>query len=379
MGEILMKKSIKIPTIVILVFIVILTSIFYKSIGVKKYIKENNSFDLINVNNYDVFLSGENHTFAKSDKFKQEIFTYLNKKAGVKNIIEEAGVCSVYLLNEYIQSGNEEYLKSYMSKLKGTMAYTREKYEFYKWLYKYNSELDEDLKINVYGVDVEHDSLAAINGIEVLIDKNKPVPKSLVESITLVKNKDIRAIKSLKLAYEENKKDCEEYFGDKFIYFENGIENLYPSGGGQDMRDKIMMRNFSALYSLKKGEKFFGQFGSEHIYQDYMNTDYVSEDEVRFGILLNGKSSPVKNRVYSLLCAYENKEGNYPGNNFFDYSLFKNIKEDTFVELCGKNSPFYKKEYLFKGAKEDNVTCDYIQGLYILKDSTKTHTYYPDN
>ena len=76
-----MKKSIKIPTIVILVFIVILTSIFYKSIGVKKYIKENNSFDLINVNNYDVFLSGENHTFAKSDKFKQEIFTYLNKKA----------------------------------------------------------------------------------------------------------------------------------------------------------------------------------------------------------------------------------------------------------------------------------------------------------
>lgn len=35
MGEILMKKSIKTPTIVILVFIVILTSIFYKSIGVK--------------------------------------------------------------------------------------------------------------------------------------------------------------------------------------------------------------------------------------------------------------------------------------------------------------------------------------------------------
>ena len=161
--------------------------------------------------------------------------------------------------------------------------------------------------------------------------------------------------------------------------FENGIENLYPSGGGQDMRDKIMMRNFSALYSLKKGEKFFGQFGSEHIYQDYMNSDYVSEEEVRFGTLLNGKSSPVKNRVYSLLCVYENKEGNSPTNDFFDYSLFKNIKEDTFVELCGKNSPFYKKEYLFKGAKEDNVTCDYIQGIYILKDSKKTHTYYPDN
>ena len=75
---------------------------------------------------------------AKSDKFKQKIFTYLNKKAGVKNIIEEAGVCSVFVLNEYIQSGNEEYLRSFMNQIKGTMAYTREKYEFYKWLYKYN-------------------------------------------------------------------------------------------------------------------------------------------------------------------------------------------------------------------------------------------------
>lgn len=374
-----MKKFIKILMTVLLVIIVTLTSIFYKNIGIKTYIKENNSFDLINVNNYDVFLSGETHTMAKSDKFKQEIFTYLNKKAGVKNIIEEAGVCSVFLLNEYIQSGNEEYLRSFMSQTKGTMAYTREKYEFYKWLYKYNSQLDKELKISVYGVDVEHDSLAAINGIEVLIDKNKIVPKSLVEAITLVKNKDIRAIKYLKLAYEENKKDCEEYFGDKFIYFENGVENLYPSGGGRDMRDKIMMRNFSALYSLKKGEKFFGQFGSEHIYQDYMNSDYVTEEEVRFATLLNGKSSPVKNRVYSLLCVYENKEGNSPTNNFFDYSLFKNIKEDTFIELSQENSPFYKKEYLFKGGKEDNVTCDYIQGVYILKDSKKTHVYYPDN
>lgn len=374
-----MKKFIKILMIVLLVIIVTLTSIFYKNIGIKKYIKENNSFDLINVNNYDVFLSGETHTMAKSDKFKEEIFTYLNKKAGVKNIIEEAGVCSVFVLNEYIQSGNEEYLRSFMNQIKGTMAYTREKYEFYKWLYKYNSQLDEELKINVYGFDVEHDSLAAINGIEVLIDKNKPVPKSLVEAITLVKNKDIRAIKYLKLAYEENKKDCEKYFGDKFIYFENGIENLYPSGGGRDMRDKIMMRNFSALYSLKKGEKFFGQFGSEHIYQDYMNSDYVTEEEVRFATLLNGKSSPVKDRVYSLLCVYENKEGNSPTNSFFDYSLFKNIKEDTFVELSQENSPFYKKEYLFKGGKEDNVTCDYIQGVYILKDSKKTNAYYPDN
>lgn len=201
-----MKKLKKIFMIAIFVPIIMITSSFYKNMEVKIYIKENNSFDLIDVNKYDVFLSGENHTMEKSDKFKKEFFTYLNKKA-------------------------------------------------------------------------------------------------------------------------------------------------------------------------KKGEKFFGQFGSEHIYQDYMDSDLLTMDEVRFGTLLNGKSSPVKNKVYSLLCVYENKEGKFPPNNFFDYSLFKGVKEDGFVELSGEGSPFYKKEYLFGGSKEGSVTCDYIQGLMILKNCRKTHDY----
>ena len=70
--------------IVALVIMVTLTSIFYENIRINKYIKENNSIDLINTSNYEVFLSGETHTMEKSDKFKKEFFTYLNKKAGVK-------------------------------------------------------------------------------------------------------------------------------------------------------------------------------------------------------------------------------------------------------------------------------------------------------
>ena len=370
-----MKKFIKILMIVLLVIIVILTSLFYKDIRINHYIKSNNSFDLINTNNYEVFLSGETHTMAKSDKFKKEFFTYLNKKAGINNIMEEAGFCNVLLLNEYIQSGNEDYLKSFMNQLKGTMAYTKEKYEFYKWLYKYNLELDEDSKINIYGVDVEHDLLAAVKGIKTLIDKNKPVPKSLQRAIYLLKEENRKSAKYLKIAYEEDKKSCEEYFGDKFIYFENGIKNLYQLGGGKDMRDKVMMKNFAFLYSLKKGEKFFGQFGSEHIYQDYMNSDFLTMEEIRFGTLLNSKSSPVKNKVYSLLCVYKNKEGNSPSKNFFNYSYFNNIKSDKFIELSGEKSPFYNKEYLFNGSKENKVTCDYIQGLMILRNSKKTQVY----
>lgn len=368
-----MKKSIKIPIIILVISI--LTSSFYKDIKLENYIKENNSFDLIDVHNYEVFLSGENHTMAKSETLKKEIFTYLNKKAGVKNIIEELGFCNALLLNEYIQTGNEEYLRDFMNETKETMAYTKEKYEFYTWLYKYNSRLDENSKISIYGLDIEHNFFAAVKGIRTLIDEDKVVPKSLEKSINLLRDDDKKAIRYLKEAYEKDREDCEEYFGDKFIYFENGIKNIYTRGAGEDMRDKVMMRNFEFVYSLKEGEKFFGQFGGEHIYQDYMDSEFLTMEEVRFGTLLNGKSSPVKNRVYSLLYVYENEEGNSPGKNSFNYSLFKGIESDTFVELAGEESPFYEKEYLFNGSKDKSVTCDYIQGLMILKDSEKTKTY----
>lgn len=102
-----------------------------------------------------------------------------------------------------------------------------------------------------------------------------------------------------------------------------------------------------------------------------MESDFLTMEEVRFATLLNGESSSVKNKVYSLLCIYENEEGNSPSNDFFDYSLFRNVKNDTFIN----NSPFYEKEYLFSGSKDKSVTCDYIQGIMILKNSEKIHTY----
>ena len=362
----------KLFIILLLISIMTMLFLYLKDYRVKKYMLNNNKFDVIDIDNYEVFLTGETHTMAKSDEFKKKFFYYLNKNAGVKNIIEEVGFCSGLLLNKYIQTGNEKYLDFYMEQLKDTMAYNKEKYEFYKWLYEYNLQLTEEDKIIIYGIDIEHQPLTAIMGISTLIDINKEVPQSLEEAIEYVKKNDHNAILYLKLAYDKNKEECEEYFGDNFIIFENCIKNLYPEETGSDMRDKVMMDNFSFIYSLNRDKKFFGQLGSEHIYQDYINSDYTSIDEVRFGILLNSNNSPVKNKVYSLLCVYQNINDNSPSKNSFDYSLIKNYKEDIFVDLSQENSPFYKKKYFFKDKKRAWVTCDYIQGLMILIDSNET-------
>ena len=358
--------------ILLLISIIIILFLYLKDIRVKQYMLNNNKFDLIDVDSYEIFLTGETHTMVKSYEFKKTFFSYLNKEAGVKNIIEEVGFCSGLLLNRYIKTGDEKDLEFYMKQLNGTMAYNKEMYEFYKWLYEYNSQLDEENKIIIHGIDIEHQPLTAIRGISTLIDTKKEVPKSLEEAIRYVRKNNQDASLYLKMAYDKNKEDCEDYFGDDFIVFENCIKNLYPKETGSDMRDKVMMDNFSFVYSLNEGEKFFGQLGSEHIYQDYMDSDYTSSDEVRFGILLNSNNSPVKNKVYSLLCVYQNIIGNNPTKNSFDYSLIKSYKEDIFIDLSQENSPFYKKKYFFKDKKSTGVTCDYIQGLMILIDSNET-------
>lgn len=366
------RRLVKVFIILLLISIMTMLFLYFKDARVKKYMLNNNKFDVIDIDNYEVFLTGETHTMAKSDEFKKEFFSYLNKNAGIKNIIEEVGFGSGLLLNRYIQTGNEKDLEFYMKQLKGTMSYNKEKYEFYKWLYEYNLQLDEQGKITIYGIDIEHQPLTAIKGISTLIDKNKEVPQSLEQAIKYIEENNQTAILYLKMAYDNNKEVCEEYFGDNFIIFENCIKNLYPVETGSDMRDKVMMDNFSFIYSLNKDEKFFGQLGSEHIYQDYMDSDYMSSDEVRFGILLNSNNSPVKNKVYSLLCVYQNIAGTNPSENSVDYSLIKNYKEDMFVDLSQENSPFYKKKYFFKDKESAWATCDYIQGLMILIDSNET-------
>ena len=88
------RRLVKIFIVLLLISIMTIVFLYFKDIGVKQYMLTNNNFDLIDIDNYEVFLTGETHTMAKSDEFKKTFFSYLNKNAGVKNIIEEIGFCS---------------------------------------------------------------------------------------------------------------------------------------------------------------------------------------------------------------------------------------------------------------------------------------------
>lgn len=50
--------------------------LYFKDARVKKYMLNNNKFDVIDIDNYEVFLTGETHTMAKSDEFKRSFFLF---------------------------------------------------------------------------------------------------------------------------------------------------------------------------------------------------------------------------------------------------------------------------------------------------------------
>lgn len=72
---------------------------------------DEHAMDLIDTDNFDLFISGENHAIEKN--FKQQLFLikYLRENANANYILAEDGVGSAGLMNMYLQTGDEQILK----------------------------------------------------------------------------------------------------------------------------------------------------------------------------------------------------------------------------------------------------------------------------
>jgi len=102
---------------------------------------------------YDAIFTGESH----DNRENFEVSLYLMKhyySLGIRDFAVESGYGSTLLLQYYIDTGNEECLEVILRNVKGTAAYTQDNYNFYKELYKWNSTLEQ--KIKLHGFDVEH-------------------------------------------------------------------------------------------------------------------------------------------------------------------------------------------------------------------------------
>lgn len=353
---------------------------------------------------YRVFLAGEYHAQTKGYQSKKMLIQYLHEKQDVDYLICEVGMGHGMFLDDYIQNGDDEKLKFFMNQIENTMAWTKEEYEFWQWLYEYNQQQSEQDKLHIIGLDVEIERYpkCTIKGLSLLLDDSVTPAEEIQPLIERMKQGDETVIWEFPKVLEEYPEQMQEAFGENFPWAEQYAKNveatkkyfeLDKSKGvnAHQIRDNAMADNLCfVLEQLPEDAKFFGQFGGAHVIQSAIDTgNGFDESYDRFAMQLQEDDSPVKGEVCSIYMVFLQKnEDSRWGYSYMEYQsempiyLFRNYyAQDTFIPLDEKGSPFgrYGEEQVQDREGSDNKAAmgltDYFQKILLLPDSEACEPY----
>ncbi len=348
-------------------FIVLLLTIFFilndskRNVNVDEvnYLNKNASME-IQFKESDLekkaFIVSELHGFKENQTIKYQLLTNLNKVNHIHYYLAEISFSSGYLLNEYLQTGDENLLKLVFSFYKGSTFYTKEEYKFYQDLYQYNLNQSNDNKIIVIGIDIEHSLDSTIYFYN----------EYMHESITLKEDILNQTFKDPLLIHLQN----------NIIYNEDFYKNF-----DWQARDKAMFNNYRFLQSYYQIESFYAQLGAKHTLTEIESDQYRS-----FAYLLNSDDkSNVKGSVLSMMTFYKDSEyiESYTLNNKSYYkSEFVNRTYQTnnldsfqnpitFITLKETDSPYEHKLVWYNLSKNEcgKVTTDYYQYMILINHS----------
>lgn len=248
------------------------------------------------VGKYNVFFTGENHLFRKSNYLLQlKMLRYLHQKAGVRHLFLEFGYSRGWLVNKYVQTGDTTLYNILFD-------YSYEEYALlYKGIREFNETLDSSERITVDGIDIERSYTTPLKVLSMLLpDKEAPAEIALsVESIhALAKLNDDKNSKedegedgsykykvatnyisdraSLKKILEnikEQKEIYKTYLGDSYFDFNEIVEGLESELKREDMnatvqeyiyREQFMYDHFLQMTEKYPGQKYYAQFGRCH-------------------------------------------------------------------------------------------------------------------
>lgn len=353
---------------------------------------------------YRVFLAGEYHAQTKGYQTKKMLIQYLHEKQGVDYLICEVGMGHGMFLDDYIQNGDDEKLKFLMNQIENTMAWTKEEYEFWQWLYEYNQQQSQQDKLHIIGLDVELERYpkCTIKGLSLLLDDSVTPAEEIQPTIERMKQGDETVIWEFPKVLEEYPEEMKEAFGENFPWAEQYAKNVAATEqyvelnklkgvNAHQIRDNAMADNLCfVLEQLPEDAKFFGQFGGAHVLQSAVDTgDRFDESYDRFAMQLQEDGSPIKGEVCSIYLVFLQKnEDSRWGYNYMEYQsempmyLFRDYyAQDTFIPLDEKGSPFtrYGEEQAQDRETSDDKAAmgltDYFQKILLLPDSEECEPY----
>ncbi len=109
----------------------------------------------------NIFILSENHGFEDVQNIDYQLFTYLNKKIGLRFYIAEMDSLRAGRLNEFLKNltPNTVLLKSIIKDIGLRIPQQSSQQLYDKWLrlHKYNAQLNDSVKIEVLGLDQNFD------------------------------------------------------------------------------------------------------------------------------------------------------------------------------------------------------------------------------
>lgn len=349
----------------------------------------------------EIFFTGELHGVEANAGLRMKFLKYFKEKTDFKYYLCELGYSHAYFLNKYLDTGDTKILEELYKPLKGTFEWNKSNYSHWKMLYEYNKTLPEDKRIQVVGVDIEHQIDVAYKYLaDVLPEVEAPIEiKDKIDGIKAILDIDNRFNDGVAVDFSrELLKDIadkesiyKEYLGDNFKGFKFVNQNIlntvaaYENNNNDydwnNTRDKFIYENFLAIQEeLPKG-KYYGQWGLNHAFQS-------EEDGVMwFGAYLNREGSAFKDKILTIAYFYDNCMQMNRTNtrayisiklNFIP-EIFKKVNDLTgsninIYRLNSKDSPFYELNMnsTLSGKELEAKITDFFQYVVCIKGSKAT-------
>lgn len=396
-GKFNLTKKLKfiIGIVVIFIIAIILTpKIYFNYVGFKLEKELFKSSSIIDINDLEfrglslmdsdlyeneIFFAGENHGSVKSMEMNMYLLKYFVEKGNIKYILYEGGYCTGELLNNYLETGDENILTFIQDAFSGTSVYTMEHYNLLKHIYNYNLTLSEDKKLKFVGVDIEHQPNVAIRYIRSLIPDKEINDEEVREFIDILKsipkqNYNNILVDAIEIM-NKNQEAIRVYFGEKFFNISLAIRNLSISNS-QQVREKYIISNFIEQYEYLPKGKWFGQFGGFHTQQEGA---YDVDGYKPFASYLDNEYENTKGKVISIQYDYLNGKvynpggvDPYPASNIISPNFYQDDEKTRLVKLNYEGSMFNKKDIWLN----DVPQTDYFQYIIMFNNSEAANKYY---
>lgn len=317
---------------------------------------------------YSVYLAGQNPGEARNIEMKEALVCYLSQNQGMDTILEDCGYGAGLFLNDFLQTGDEDSLQTYLQTLDSDAAEEAE--TFWRWAYDYNWSMGGILQ--VYGIGPDTDTSVGIRALSLLLDSTADVPEEYQELVAGLEAGDPAGLTQLQEALDAHFYRARNLFGnDNWPYAKQLIRNLTRSDDAADAADEAMMDNFTFLQEQNPEGVFFGQMDAGRVLQSDCAYGGYAQGYNRLGMRLQAADSPVIGKVCTILAIYPDSESTTEGlteeNPLVSYWPDA-LEWDSIVSLDGVATPYDTDNGFLSQEAESKSALSYFQKLFVITD-----------